>query len=208
LRRWADVDPLAEREPPPTADEKDAEGQAAMRALQDFFDDPTVGDIVQLAGKTRRARQTRRVVRVKHRAALEHISEALPAQHRAELRRQLKGETSHSLIQRWFGRNAMLAEQARIVVEGILSTPDADLPKPRSALTKPGDPAQLRGIPVIGGHGSFGGGLAVALDDRTALLIPTDVVRSSSPVRLRLRACWVTQFRPGWSCSPRARPDG
>jgi hypothetical protein len=93
-------------------------------------------------------------------ATLEHISGAQrDPQVRDELARHLKGATGHSLIQRWFGRSAMLAEQARIVGEAILSTPDADLPKPRSALTKPGDPAQLRGIPVIGGRGSFGGAM-------------------------------------------------
>ena len=96
---------------------------------------------------------------MKRRAPREHIAETQrDPQVAAELTRNLRGHSEHSLVQ-WFGRNAMLAKQARVLAEAILNTPEAEMPKPKSALTKPGDPAQLRGIPVVGGRGSFGGAI-------------------------------------------------
>jgi hypothetical protein len=99
---------------------------------------------------SRRARRT---------APREHISSEQPEHVRKELTRSLRGQGDHTLLQ-WFGKNARLHEQARILAEAILNTPEAEMPKPRSALTKPGDPAQLRGIPAIGGRGNFGGAIA------------------------------------------------
>lgn len=97
---------------------------------------------------------------MKRRTPLEHIAETQrDPQVAAELSRNLRGQGDHSLMQ-FFGRNAMLAKQARVLAEAILNTPEAEMPKPRSALTKPGDPAQLRGIPVVGGRGSFGGAIS------------------------------------------------
>ena len=81
-----------------------------------------------------------------------HISETQRPELRDELTRNLRGQGDHSLMQ-WFGRNEMLAEQARVLRQALVENPDAELPKPGAL---PGDPRALRGIPAIEGRGSVG----------------------------------------------------
>ncbi|HUY71527.1 MAG TPA: hypothetical protein VMV08_04755 [Gaiellaceae bacterium] len=76
-----------------------------------------------------------------------HISETQRPELRNELTRNLRGQGDHSLMQ-WFGRNKMLAEQARVLHQAPVENPNAELPKPGAL---PGDPKPLRGIPALDG---------------------------------------------------------
>jgi hypothetical protein len=85
-----------------------------------------------------------------------HISETQRPELREELTRNLRGQADHSLLQ-WFGRNKMLAEQARVLRQALVENEGAGMPRPGAL---PGDPRALRGIPAIGGFGSVGGAIA------------------------------------------------
>lgn len=81
----------------------------------------------------------------------EHISERAPSHIRAELNRSLLG--------RWISRGEMEIRQHEIAADAVRKDPRVNLNPRPEALTKPGDPRKLRGIPAIGGRGSLGGAM-------------------------------------------------
>lgn len=81
-----------------------------------------------------------------------HIAETVPAEVRGELARNLLGSRSNLLgdarpLQVWLNREAMRAEQQRVVAEVVAEAENVDLPIRGTAA---GDPRRLRGLPAIG----------------------------------------------------------
>lgn len=98
---------------------------------------------------------------MKRRRSLRHISEsALP---------HIRAELSRSLLGRYLDAGAMRTEQARVLGRETIAQPKVTVRR-KSAMTKPGDPRQLRGIPVVGVEGGMGGAM---IGSR-----PTDAIRN------------------------------
>lgn len=86
---------------------------------------------------------------MKRRKSLEHISITQPI--------HLEKELTRSLLGRYLADGAMVMQQARVLGRSAIATPTAEVRQP--AHTKPGDRAQLRGIPVVGVKGGLGGAI-------------------------------------------------